>query len=351
MRNGYIYSYGGLSMTFPYNNFKNSYDSSDSLFKVPGLENYMYEFLAYNKSGNNTNYFNVGYTYPARREMHTMTVLPNSDTFIMYGGVNGYSVLNDYCYTFDSTRRQWNKVIFQSGGPGPRFGHSAVLYGNDSLFVMFGANANGNVMSDSYVLNTTTFAWTAIPSFNTTGTPSSTSTESSNPGISTGVIVGIVVGAIAVIAIIAIGGYFLYRRGVFNSSEPTTDFTAPVYGQDGFGDEFARPTDEKFMGGVQQQQQQQQQAIGHSVTALPLANLGTVKQQHAQESIKMKPTNYDRIPMKPMSEFSDTTGTYVDDPTKPYSERLSDETHSTSGLVKPTESYYSNIVVKPHGIE
>lgn len=135
-----------------------------------------------------------------------------------------FLVLNDYCYTFDTRIRQWTKVLFQGGGPGPRFGHSgkpdnaaytdpihspslllAVSYGNDSLFVMFGVNSNGNVVNDAYVLNTTTFTWTAIPSTN--GTTGSDSTQTGASGIGTGAIVGIVIGALAVVSSQAFPSY------------------------------------------------------------------------------------------------------------------------------------------------
>jgi hypothetical protein len=63
---------------------------------------------------------------------------------------------------------------------------------------MFGVNSNGNVMNDAYVLNTTTFTWTAIPSTN--GTTGSDSSPTGSSGIGTGAIVGIVIGALAVVS-------------------------------------------------------------------------------------------------------------------------------------------------------
>ncbi|ORZ25845.1 hypothetical protein BCR42DRAFT_15841 [Absidia repens] len=198
MRDGYIYSYGGIAIKYSFNGYKNNYDESDGLFKLDSSDYAMYEYLVYNTSGNNTMYYNYGYTYPRQRELHTLTALPNTDTFLMYGGINGNTVMNDYCYSFDTKSKRWSKVVFQSGGPGARFGHSAVAYGSDALFVMFGANANGNMLNDAYVLNVTTYEWTAIPVSNGNGT--SNENDSSGSGIGTGVIVGIVIGAIAVVS-------------------------------------------------------------------------------------------------------------------------------------------------------
>lgn len=146
----------------------------------------------------------------------------------------------------------------------------------------------------------------------------------------------------------------MYRRGTFNSGEPATTFTAPVYGQDGFEDEFARPTDEKFVG-----------AHGGGQEGVPLETIGTANRQeqlHTPGSIKVKPMAFEGsdygggLPMKPMSDLGSSNGmsspsTCVDDPTKPYSERLSDEARSTSNLVKPSDPYSDSRVVKPHGFE
>ncbi|CAO3599985.1 unnamed protein product [Absidia cylindrospora] len=326
----------------------------------------MYEYLVYNTSGNNTMYYNYGYTYPRQRELHTLTALPNTDTFLLYGGINGNSVMNDYCYSFDIKTKRWSKVVFQSGGPGARFGHSAIAYGNDALFIMFGANSNGNMLNDAYVLNITTYEWTAIPVSNGNGT--SNETDSSGSGIGTGVIVGIVIGAIAVVVIIAAGGYFLYKRGVFNSGEPATTFTPPVYGQDGFDDDFARPTDEKFVRGGDSGAMNMEG--GHPVAAVPLHNMNSsTHQMDTHESARVKPmeyedysshtaTEYGGMPMKPMADHhtdarysSPSTATYVDDPSRTYSGRESEEIRSTSELVKPSDPYSNNQVVKPHGMD
>jgi hypothetical protein len=98
---------------------------------------------------------------------------------------------------------------------------------------------------------------------------------------------------------------------------------------------------------------------------VPLETIGAANKQeqsYTPGSIKVKPMAYEGsdygggLPMKPMSEMDSFNGmsspsTCVDDPTKPYSERLSDEARSTSNLVKPSDPYSDSRVVKPHGFE
>lgn len=124
MRDGYFYSYGGIQEAFAYNGFKNDYDNSASMYKLPSFDYYMYEYLVYNTSGNNTKDYNYAYTYPRMRELHTLTarkyiiyyhifwhfndtdlfiyLVPNTDTFLMYGGINGNNgkLILTACITF-----------------------------------------------------------------------------------------------------------------------------------------------------------------------------------------------------------------------------------------------------------
>ncbi|KAI8099645.1 uncharacterized protein BX664DRAFT_355046 [Halteromyces radiatus] len=355
MRNGYIYSYGGISYSFAFGNYQNNYADSNGFFKLPTVNSEMYEFLVYNNSGNDTKDFDYNYVAPVQRELHTLTALPNSDTFLLYGGVSGSNIISDYCYTYDTISNLWTKITFQGGGPGPRYGHSAIAYGKDSVFVMFGANSNGNMLNDAYVLNTTTFTWTNIPTANN-GTTSNDSSTGSSSVLGGGAIAGIVIGSIAVIAIIAGGGYFLYKRGVFNTQQTTATFTPPVYGNQDDDDDLNRPTTEKF---ANPSPNGQQQARAMDVYPVPLAHLNTASQSsHAIKPLEHDTlsspadTDYNELPMKPMSNhYGDMhSSSYGDGSVKPHDARFSDEIHSTSTADLVGSSGYPH-PVKPHGFE
>ncbi|CAO3626205.1 unnamed protein product [Cunninghamella blakesleeana] len=197
MPNGHIYAFAGrsdsLSQEFS-SVFKTNtnYLKSESSYKVRATSYYNYDYNVRNVSGNVTEeFFPSSRTYPTSRELHTMTQLSNSNTAILYGGAIGTSPSNDYCYTFDSSSNSWNKVTFPGGGPGPRYGHSAISYGNDSVFIIFGSNPSGAVQADTYLLNTSTYTWHQV----------SGQQDNASSGIGTPAIIGIVIGSIAAVSI------------------------------------------------------------------------------------------------------------------------------------------------------
>ncbi|KAL0097447.1 hypothetical protein J3Q64DRAFT_1828696 [Phycomyces blakesleeanus] len=174
---------------------------------------------------------------PSNRTMMTATLLPNSTSFLIYGGVTHLSAAitypcEDYAYLFDTLSNSWSVAnISSENGAGPRFGHSAVLHPNGDLFIIFGVDRSNTNKNDYHILDTSniqSFTWkTAFtpnsflesPSTNSTkstGSGSSTTTGSKSgttkDGISGGAIAGIVVGCVAAIAIAGILFWFLRRK-------------------------------------------------------------------------------------------------------------------------------------------
>ncbi|KAI9494537.1 hypothetical protein BDB00DRAFT_871362 [Zychaea mexicana] len=165
---------------------------------------------------------------PTNRRLHAAALIPNTTTIVLYGGAEatGDRPASDYCYLLDTNTLGWQQVTFNDdSGAGPRYGHSLVLIGADSLFVLFGIDNNGATRNDFNVLNVTSWTWmddfqgiaptpSGSPSDPSSSiVPSSTANDNDDgSGLSGGAIAGAVIGVILGIALIAGIVYLLIRR-------------------------------------------------------------------------------------------------------------------------------------------
>ncbi|KAI8339970.1 hypothetical protein BC941DRAFT_419047 [Chlamydoabsidia padenii] len=192
----------------------------------------------------------VNGTTPTSRNSHTFTYLPKTNQFVLFGGKQGNSetpgTFDDICYTFDPETTTWTQQNVSSIGSGSRFGHSAVLYMDTYLFIIFGADHVTMSMNNFYMLNVDNWTW--LNSFTAGGNPNSNTTtttnnnngddhQNSSSGIGGGAIAGIIIGVVALIAIIAACIFFLRRKKQESVSKPTTtqfeidgQFTGPPKG-------------------------------------------------------------------------------------------------------------------------
>ncbi|ORZ20775.1 hypothetical protein BCR42DRAFT_489243 [Absidia repens] len=175
---------------------------------------------------------------PTLRNSHTFTYLPKDNKFVLFGGKQGLSEtpgsFDDICYTFDPAEKTWTRQNVTTIGSGSRFGHSAVLYNNVYLFIIFGADEVTMSMNDFHVLNVQNWSW--VTQFSANGLPdangngngngnnSSTGGKNSDDPtpISGGAIAGIVIGVVAAIGIAA-GAFFFLRRRRNNNNNTTTN--------------------------------------------------------------------------------------------------------------------------------
>ncbi|KAI8091628.1 hypothetical protein BDF21DRAFT_409805 [Thamnidium elegans] len=165
-------------------------NSGQSIFYIGGLEVNdsdmlssvsMGEILEYHIANNTwiTHQSPSNSTIPSPRRLHTATQIPNVDLILVYGGsaTDASKTVADYSYLLNTTSFQWTAVNILNAGAGPRFGHSAVLYKN-SLFIVFGADSFGNLRNDFFVIDITNWQW--VTSFKTDGVYPTASVESSN---------------------------------------------------------------------------------------------------------------------------------------------------------------------------
>ncbi|KAF7732848.1 hypothetical protein EC973_000124 [Apophysomyces ossiformis] len=170
-----------------------------------------------------------GSVTPSERSMHTTT------------WTNSYTAVPDYCYTYDIDRNQWTQHNLQGqSGAGQLYGHSAVLIGNSTLFILFGIGSlapPSNSAGSMYILNLTSMAWTdqykasaldyvmPKPSKNST-IPQPTHAPPEEDGSKTRTIIGAVVGSVVGVALIGLGiGIYLFirrRRAKRASDESST---------------------------------------------------------------------------------------------------------------------------------
>ncbi|GAN03191.1 hypothetical protein MAM1_0035c02642 [Mucor ambiguus] len=176
-----IYYIGGLQVD----------DSGTSLSGAP-----MNEILEYNiTSGNWTTHTSpANTTIPAPRRLHTATLIPNSDLLFVYGGsiTDASDAVADYSYLLNTTSFIWTPVNIANTniGAGSRFGHSAVLYNDRSLFIIFGADDLGMLRNDFAVIDIVHWQW--VSDFKSNGnyanTATATSSSSANPTASTSIV-------------------------------------------------------------------------------------------------------------------------------------------------------------------
>ncbi|KAL0097449.1 hypothetical protein J3Q64DRAFT_1844753 [Phycomyces blakesleeanus] len=111
---------------------------------------------------------------PSPRTLHTAVlgltdrvdlifIVPDTDMVLIYGGlgINSSFPVKDYVYQLDTVQLLWTQIPLPvTSGAGPRYGHSAVLYGNSSMFILFGVNEAGIPTDDFYVLELEDMKWT-----------------------------------------------------------------------------------------------------------------------------------------------------------------------------------------------
>ncbi|KAI8148908.1 hypothetical protein BJV82DRAFT_590038 [Fennellomyces sp. T-0311] len=165
----------------------------------------MYDILTYDTVnamwGNKT----ASGVHPTPRMDHSLTLKPSTNELIVYGGTELESdqPIGDYFYILDVDNLSWsNQTLGTPNGAqpaGPRFGHAAVLVGNNSLFIIFGSN--GAFTSDLFVLNIDNWSWMArLPAYitdNATGIEPEDPSDDTSSGLSIGALVGIIVGSVA----------------------------------------------------------------------------------------------------------------------------------------------------------
>ncbi|ORX56948.1 hypothetical protein DM01DRAFT_1334505 [Hesseltinella vesiculosa] len=245
---GLLYLYGLSNVTGNTNGYTGQYTFFDEDHPFGSL---YYKFNVANTTGNYTNSITAT-VYPSARSYATFSYLPGTHNILLYGGTNinvgseSSTPVSDYCYTLDYTTGIWTKLAFQGGDPGPRYGHSAIVY-KDSVFIMFGANASNMMQSSVYILNTSTLVWTMMPAANNSNStaPGSTGGGGGSPSLSAGAIAGIAVGAVAGVGLVGALLFFMNRSGVFDKRKRRDDFTAPVFGEAN-QDHYTRPTDAQF---------------------------------------------------------------------------------------------------------
>jgi hypothetical protein len=77
----------------------------------------------------------------------------------------------------------------------------AVFVGNDTLYILFGADSNHQIVNDVHILNVTSMRWLDATANSTVDTGSggqdSKANQDSSPSLSPGQIAGIVIGVVA----------------------------------------------------------------------------------------------------------------------------------------------------------
>ncbi|SAM04752.1 hypothetical protein [Absidia glauca] len=164
---------------------------------------------------------------PTLRNSHTFTYLPKKNQFVLFGGKQGNSetpgTFDDICYTFDPATSTWAQQNVASIGSGSRFGHSAVLYMDSYLFILFGGDHVTMSMNNFFLLDVDNWTW--LDNFTTQGHSSDsngteTASDTSSSGISGGAIAGIVIGVVALVAIVSACLFFVRRRRRNGKQQP-----------------------------------------------------------------------------------------------------------------------------------
>ncbi|CAO3587130.1 unnamed protein product [Absidia cylindrospora] len=142
------------------------------------------------------------------RTYHTTTLVPDSNSFLVYGGSlftnDRNQIQADYAYLYDYSKKIFTPLTFDNNtGAGKRSGHCAVLY-KTNIFILFGFNENYQLLNDIHVLDVSTPTkptWRTPSSGDPTSQPSSgaTSNDSNAPALSSGGIAGIAIGAAIVL--------------------------------------------------------------------------------------------------------------------------------------------------------
>ncbi|KAG1454177.1 hypothetical protein G6F55_007747 [Rhizopus delemar] len=176
--------------------------SGNSIYFIGGLEINedgtivpapMNEILEYNVINSTWTLLNTkNSTVPSSRRLHSATAVPNTDLILIYGGSSTDSpkVVSDYIYLLNTTSLTWSTISLANPdqGANARFGHSAVLYKQHTLFIIFGVDILGLARNDFFLLDLEHWQW--VTEFKTsdayTASMTTTTTSSSSPSSNTG---------------------------------------------------------------------------------------------------------------------------------------------------------------------
>ncbi|KAI8093009.1 uncharacterized protein BX664DRAFT_328715 [Halteromyces radiatus] len=280
-------------------------------------------------------------TSPSPRNQHTFTYMPKVNQFVLFGGKPSPSSetpgsINDICYTFDPTTKSWTIHSVGQIGSGSRFGHSAVLYMDQYLFIIFGADQITMSLNDFHLLDVQSWIW--LDNFSASGNTNETNGTSNGNGggnntanttkdsLNGGAIAGIVIGIIAFLGIAGAGLFFLGRRNrkatstsVPRSSpssnheaKPQDDFVIDQEYHDSPEQKYFSPTAQNFMqsgGSVTN--------LTQAVTPTPIYNQQNYQREersyHPDEmSTSTAPTYTSMSPLvtSPTSTFVNSVSTY-----------------------------------------
>lgn len=95
---------------------------------------------------------------PGVRKEHSAVYDPSSNSMIIFGGVNRFNALSDVWVlrrangVAPGESPRWEQLS-PAGGPGPRFGHSAVFDGATNRMYVFGGTGPGGPANDVWMLS------------------------------------------------------------------------------------------------------------------------------------------------------------------------------------------------------
>ncbi|CAO3703379.1 unnamed protein product [Rhizopus stolonifer] len=168
--------------------------SGNSIYFIGGLEiaenntiqpASMSEILEYNVINSTWSLLKTNTSLvPSTRRLHSATAIPNTDLILIYGGseTNSPRVVSDYVYLLNTTSLTWSTPSLGNSnqGAGPRFGHSAVLYKEHTLFLIFGVDTLDLARNDFFMLDIGNYQW--LTDFKTSDSyPGQTTTVNSQP--------------------------------------------------------------------------------------------------------------------------------------------------------------------------
>ncbi|KAJ8660518.1 hypothetical protein O0I10_003564 [Lichtheimia ornata] len=245
-KDGRFYFFGGEYSSSQYNETTNY--TSYGLTEVD-----MSQVLIYDETKGWEAVQTTSGSVPSQRWHPTATLLSNGN-ILVYGGAqtavrvgdNNYYHLepvDDTAYVLNTDTMTWSDIssaIQPKEGGDPldkqqyrRYGHSAVLVGDDSLFIMFGKSTNGSFADGFLILNTTSWVISDYyPGLNAAaGSSDGTDTDDDDDddaatggdgggGLSGGAIAGVVVGVVVGVGLIAGAVAFLFIRRRRDSGQP-----------------------------------------------------------------------------------------------------------------------------------
>ncbi|KAI8379309.1 uncharacterized protein BYT42DRAFT_613630 [Radiomyces spectabilis] len=202
--NRYIYYMGGVTVTNT--TVINEDHPEEPIFNVTSTVNPMNRLLMLDTVQQNWTWMITNGPTPSPRKFHTVVQLPDSNNLLLYGGVatNGSLPVDDFCYILDTARARWTPVSLPvSRQAGPRYGHSAVLYSNRTLFIMFGVDELGYVRDDFFMMDLNTMTWSDYFVSMNSSSSNPHSSHSWNGRLSKGAITGIIMAIFALFGILA----------------------------------------------------------------------------------------------------------------------------------------------------